>query len=121
MSQLPGWPWSDEPVHGAKRALLAGDARPALALLAQARGDGHRRAHYVGVLSRPGGGGFPASRGLMNLDPDNPDVCLLLGAGLSPVARGARGAGTLDKNSPDQLPGPPSHPGPAPPGPPPPP
>lgn len=103
MSESPSSRWANERVRAARTALVSQDAEPALAMLAEARDHPEWRAHYVGILSGPGEPALPALRAAMSRDPDNPDVCLLIGATLSSAASDARGSDTIDNTSEEQI------------------
>lgn len=102
MSQSPSSRWYDERLRAARGALVARDAGPALALVGEVRVHPDWRAHYVSFLSRPGEAVLPALRDEMSRDPDNPDVCLLIGTALSVAAGDARGSDLYVNTSQEQ-------------------
>ncbi|GAA1955817.1 hypothetical protein [Amycolatopsis minnesotensis] len=90
-------------LSNAGKALRAGDAAPARALLAGTRSQPDRREHQVGELGKAGAEQLESLGGLLEEHPGDPDLLLLLGAALAAAAGKARGSAVASALSGNQV------------------
>ncbi|GIH54874.1 hypothetical protein Mro02_17880 [Microbispora rosea subsp. aerata] len=76
---IPDRPWADAMLDQAVEAVLRGDLRAAVAVLADSRGDPEVRALRVEALSRAAAGASRSIEALLAYDQGNPDLWLWLG------------------------------------------
>jgi hypothetical protein len=95
-----------DPYRAARAALVSGDAAPALSLLAATHEDHEARIHALNVLGhKTTAFRLPQVESLLEQDPENADLWLLVGALQAESAWMARGAARVSQTSDEQISG----------------